>query len=99
MSNPIPAQAANRPSEVNRLVMCSKYPDCLTICLRNGWPGFSCSECRDYEFEHPDDPDHWVEQGKNSEWLLINAGYCPKWIINKARNRNAPEDLFCDAVI
>ena len=93
MLNPMPAQTVNRPSEVERRVLCSRYSECLEICLSKGWQGFSCSECQDFEFECPDDTVHWAEQGKNSGWLLMSAGYIPKWIADRVRNRNGSEDF------
>ena len=95
MLNPMAAQTVNRPSEVQRRVLCSRYSECLEICLSKGWQGFSCSECQDFEFECPDDAAHWVEQGKNSGWLLMRAGYCPRWIADRVRNRNESEDFSC----
>jgi len=77
MLNPVPAQIANRPSDVERRVLCSRYSECLDICLSKRWPGFSCSKCNDFDFECPDDTEHWAEQGENSGWLLMNAGYVP----------------------
>jgi len=92
MLNPVPAQSVNRPSEVDRRVLCSRYSECLEICLSKGWQGFSCSQCEDFEFESPDDTAHWAEQGKNSGWLLISAGYVPRWIVDRVKNRTGPED-------
>ena len=91
MLNPMPAPTVNRPCEVERRVLCSRYSECLEICLSKGWEGFSCSECQEFEFECPDDPDHWAEQGKNSGRLLMSAGYLPKWIAKRLRNRNESE--------
>lgn len=85
MLNPIPDQMVNRPSEVERRVLCSHYSESLEICLSKGWEGFSCSECQDFEFECPDDTSHWVEQSKNSGWLLISAGYFPRWIVDRGK--------------
>ena len=96
MPNPIPDEMANRPSEVRRRVLCSRYGECLEICLSKGWLGFCCSECQDFELECPDDPVHWAEQSYNSGRLLMSAGYLPKWIVNKIRNRNGSEDFFRD---
>jgi hypothetical protein len=81
--NPMPAQTVNRPSEVDRRVLCSHYSECLEICLSKGWQGFSCADCQDFEFENPDDADHWAQQGKNAGCLLIKAGYFLRWIVNR----------------
>ncbi len=96
MLNPMPAQMVNRPSDVERRVLCFRYSECLEICLSNGWPGFSCAECTGFEFESPDDPAHWAEQGKNAGWLLISAGYLPKWIAERVRNRHGSGDFLGD---
>ena len=85
MPNPIPAQIATLPSEVQRRVLCSRYSECLEICLSKKWQGFLARECQDFELEFPNDPDYWVEQGKNSGWLLMSAGYLPKWIAVKVK--------------
>ena len=98
MLNPMPAQTVNRPSEVERRVLCSRYSECLEICLSKGWHGFSCSECQDFEVGCPDDTVHWAEQGKNSRWLLMNAGYLPKWIADRVRNRKESEDSSYDSM-
>lgn len=92
--NPTPRQAVDRPSEVERRVLCSRYSECLEICLSKGWEGFSCSECQDFDFECPNDSVHWIEQGKNSKWLLINAGYFPKWIVERVKDQKKLEDRF-----
>jgi len=97
MQNPMPARTVNRPCEVERRVLCSRYSECLEICLSKGWPGFSCSECHDFEFERPEDAAHWVEQGENSRWLLMNAGFFPRWIVERAGSREELEDFFCDS--
>ena len=81
MLNPIPAQTVNRPSEVERRVLCSRYSECLEICLSKGWEGFSCSECQNFQLERPDNTSHWVEQGKNSGWPLMGAGYLYKQLL------------------
>ena len=94
MLNPTPAKMVNRPSEVQRRVLCSRYSKCLEICLSKGWPGFSCSECEDFELECPNDTAHWAEQGENSGWLLMNAGYFPKRIANRVRDLNELEDFI-----
>jgi len=88
MLNPMPSSMVNRPSEVERRVLCSRYSECLEICLSKGWQGFSCLECRDFELECPDDMAHWAEQGKNSGWLLLCAGYYPRWIADRMRKQN-----------
>jgi hypothetical protein len=80
MFNPMPNQIGDPPSEVNRLVLCARYSECLEICLSKGWQGFSCAECQDFELEHPNDTAYWAEQGQNSRWLLMHAWYLPKWI-------------------
>jgi len=94
MPNPMPAETVNLPSEVKRRVLCSRYSGCLEICLSKGWQGFCCSECPDFELERPEDRVHWAQQGKNSGWLLMNAGYLPKWIANQIRNWNGPDEFF-----
>ena len=94
MSNPISAHMVNRPSEVERRVLCSRYSECLEICLSKGWEGFSCSECHDFEFERPDDTSHWVEQGKNSGWLLMSAGYFPRWIVDRGKKSKQATRFF-----
>ncbi len=96
MLNPIPAQAVNFLSKVDRHVLCSRYSECLEICLSKGWQGFSCSECSHFEFERPDDTDYWAEQSRNSRCLLMKAGYLPKWVVDLVRNRGKPEDLYAD---
>ena len=96
MSNPMPAQTVNRPSEVQRRVLCSRYSECLELCLSKGWQGFSCSECQDFKFECPDDAAHWEEQGKNSQWLLMSAGYFPGGSWTWVRHRKQPENFSCD---
>ncbi len=97
MLNPMAAQTVNRPSQVQRRVLCSRYSECLEICLSKGWQGFSCSECHDFELERPDDTVHWAEQSKNSGWLLISAGYIPGWIADRVRNRKEQQDCSCDS--
>jgi hypothetical protein len=77
MPNPMPAKMVDQQNEVNRQVLCSRYSECLDICLSKGWQGFSCSECHNFEIECPDDPIHWAEQEENSAWLLMSAGYLP----------------------
>lgn len=94
MLNSIPAQAVDRPSEVERRVLCSRYSECLEICLSKGWQGFSCSQCQDFEFEYPNDTAHWEQQDESSRRLLISAGYLPKWIVERVGTRYDPED-FC----
>ena len=94
MMSPVSAQAVDRPSEVQRRVLCSHYSECLDICLSRGWPGFSCSQCRDFDFECPDDPVHWAEQSKNSGRLLLNAGYFPKWIVDRVKNRSDAREIL-----
>jgi hypothetical protein len=84
----------NLPSEVKRRVLCSRYSECLEICISKGWRGFSCSECQDFELECPGDATHWAEQGENAGWLLMSAGYFPKWIANKVRDLNELEDFI-----
>jgi hypothetical protein len=94
MFNPIPAQAVDRPSDVKRRVLCSHYSECLEICVSNRWQSFSCSECRDFNFECPNDTAHWAQQNDNSKLLLINAGYMPKWIADRIGNQYDYDD-FC----
>jgi hypothetical protein len=98
MLNPIPSQSVNRPSEVERRVLCSRYSECLEICLSKGWPGFSCSQCHDFELECPNDTAHWAEQSQNAGCLLMSAGFFPKWVIEKVGNRNRPEGSSRDFV-
>jgi hypothetical protein len=98
MLNPIPASTVNRPSEVERRVLCSRYSACLEICLSKGWQSFSCSDCLDFEFECPDDSDHWVEQGNNSKNLLMSAGYVPGWIVDRVRNSTEPDHIYLDFI-
>jgi len=93
MPNPVPAQNVAHPSEVDRLVLCSRYSECLEICLAKKWPGFSCSECWDFELECPDDVDYWSEQGKNSRWLLFRAGYLPNWALDLLESLSEAEDF------
>jgi hypothetical protein len=94
MLNPKPAQSGDRPSKVQRRVLCARYSECLEICLSKEWQGFSCSECSEFEFECPDDADHWVEQGKRSAWLLLSAGYLPRQIGDWVISQNEQQDLF-----
>ena len=94
MLNPMPAKTVNRPSEVERRVLCSRYSECLEICLSKGWHGFSCFECQDFELECPDDTVHWAEQGKNSGWLLMSAGYFPRWIEELGKTSKPARKFF-----
>jgi hypothetical protein len=98
MLNPMPAEAVNRPSDVQRRVLCSRYSECLEICLERGWQGFSCVRCNDFEFECPDDMVHWAEQGKNSKCLLMSAGYLPKWIVEKMKSRAESGHFACEYI-
>lgn len=76
--NPRPAVPPTRPSLVDREVMCRSYHQCLDLAVGEGWPGFSCSQCRAFEREHLEDPDWWNEQGERARWLLYNAGLMPE---------------------
>ncbi len=94
--NPKQPDPVSCPSEVDRKVLCHFYNSCLEITLRNGWPGFSCSECRAFEFEHPEDPDWWAAQGEKSRELLMNAGLFPRWIVERYRARRQEKSSPAD---
>jgi hypothetical protein len=75
--NPKPATGVNRPSAVDRNVMCARYGDCLDFAVGHEWDGFSCCACHAFAHEHPEDP-HWhFEQGERARWLLFSAGLLP----------------------
>lgn len=47
-ANPTEARGVNRPSQVERKVMCASYQGCLDEAIQKQWDGFSCQHCRAY---------------------------------------------------
>lgn len=54
--NPVECKPTCRPREILRLVWCRDYNRCLDLCIRQGWPGFACTDCDAYEPDLPGDP-------------------------------------------
>lgn len=48
-ANPMESRLVNRPSQVERKVMCTRYQDCLDEAIRQNWVSFSCRKCRAYQ--------------------------------------------------
>jgi hypothetical protein len=51
----------------HRRVMCQSYGRCLDLAIRQGWPGFSCERCSDFE---PEDAETILGQIENVMALL-----------------------------
>ena len=97
MLNPAFADQVFHPSLVERRVLCAHYDRCIEVCLSKGWPEFSCSECQDYEFERPGEPDYWNDQAVRCRDLLQCAGYFPRWLADEARRKlNELKNSACD---
>jgi hypothetical protein len=47
-ANPTESRVVNRPSQVERKVMCASYQSCLDEAIERRWGGFSCGQCRAY---------------------------------------------------
>jgi hypothetical protein len=48
-ANPTPSRAVNRPSKVDRKVMCAGYGRCLDLAIQRRWTGFTCRKCHAFE--------------------------------------------------
>ncbi len=68
--NPTSSKQVASPKKVRRRVMCRNYGACLDKALREGWPGFSCSECSGYVMEDPDSSPYWMVQGERCGRIL-----------------------------
>lgn len=47
-ANPTESGVVNRPSQVERKVMCASYQSCLDEAINRQWDGFSCQQCLAY---------------------------------------------------
>jgi len=48
--SPIPCKAARFFQQVRRHVFCRYYDSCLDYAVEKNWSGFSCEECKSYEY-------------------------------------------------
>lgn len=67
-----------RPAPTSRKVWCQRAMDCLDYAIEQGWPGFSCEQCMDYEA--PADFDPRLEASRCADLLavVINENE-PRW--------------------
>lgn len=70
LMNPTPAKQATSARKVQRRVMCQDYGTCLDKALQRGWPGFTCSACKDYCTEDLDNASYWQVQAERSGAIL-----------------------------
>ncbi len=50
--------------------MCQDYGTCLDKALLEGWQGFTCSACKAYCAEDPDNASYWQVQAERSGAIL-----------------------------
>ena len=62
--------ADSGPPDPSRQVWCAHYPRCLDVAASEGWPGFHCRACTEYEPEQHDSA--WIElEGERCRALIL----------------------------
>lgn len=66
------------PPRPHRLVLCVSYGACLSLAVREDWPGWSCAECGDFEPESMDEAE-LREQGHRCRALITILSCKPRY--------------------
>jgi len=68
-ANPMRCATVRNFDKVKRRLFCRSYDACLDYAVSQNWPGFTCLECRYYEFLQWD-RDSWLDDNRRCMAIL-----------------------------